>query len=167
MEEREGIKLGYIYFDGGGVESDWTAPIIGVHTGCTGGSPDKDFMDLYTPIEIIRYYPNAASGLGKFFTVDWEGYTPSILEMHPDKNEIFNVKKVDLFGVCKMMNKVNVVDKEDMTPINELRNAKEAVEPTKEWYKSRIKDLEAELAMTRVLLKVTTEKLVSSGVVAG
>lgn len=43
----------------------------------------------------------------------------------------------------------------------------ETQEPTKEWYESRVKDLEAQLAMTRVLLKVTTEKLVSSGVVAG
>lgn len=130
MEEREGIKLGYIYFDGGGVESNWTVPVLGIHTGCTGDSPDKDFMDLYTPSEVVRYYPNAASGLGKFFTVDWANFNPNILEMHPDKDEIFNVKKVDLFGVCKMMNNVDVIDEKiddkDTDPINELKMCEEA-----------------------------------------
>lgn len=137
------IVLGKIYFDGNGVESDWSADILGIHTGNT----DKgSFMDLYTPNEPIRYYPNDSNDLGRFFTVDWIDYKPNILEMHPDKNEIFNVKKIDLFGGR-------------YDPINELRKAKEAAEPTKEWYKSAYDEVSKQLNDRNLIIEVLLKEL--------
>lgn len=119
-------------------------------------------------VETYKHFLDDNSWCRVFCSVDGTGYST-----RPCK-----ISRLDLYthmpflgeaelGLCE--SEVGLCESE-VDSVNDFKNCLEKMESqeaTKDWYESRIKDLEAELAMTRVLLKMTTEKLVSSGIVAG
>lgn len=136
--------------------------IYGVHTGYDGDEfgGRGPFIDFYGETSIYRYYIKTHIWYACKYDNSKNGYYGYV----EDGATMHGVRQVTIFDCLYYDCKAECKHTE---PVNELKSCMEANEPTKEWYKSRIKDLEAELAMARVSLKVTTEKLVSSGVVAG
>ena len=112
-------------------------------------------------VETYKHFLDDNSWCRVFCSVDGTGYST-----RPCK-----ISRLDLYTHMPFLGEAELgLCESEVDSVNDLKNCLEKMESqeaTKEWYESRVKDLKAELVMTRVLLKVTTEKLVSSGIVAG